>query len=168
VEGIWDALVFDERRTTWYDWVLVVHRSDNPSDGNAAGPLEGTITAHYWGGGAGQEKPPACAPGRHEETVKMPAHGSIDAQGNVLFGSSSYTVESVACGTTGSYAPDNFSGKIDTALQEFISVNNDGKYAVNEPAVFRRIRCIDAPSRGTAKAKPPAFAPPKHGWSCGK
>jgi hypothetical protein len=46
-----------------------------------------------------------------------------------------------ACGHPHGYNPDNFSGEIDPWRAEFQSVNNDGDRAVNEPHVFRRIRC---------------------------
>ena len=100
---------------------------------------------------------------------RMPSKGSIDPQGTVVFGAQTYTIDKVVCGQPGRYNPDNFSGKIDVERQEFQSVNNDGGRAVNDPTVFRRVRCIDAPHRGTAKATPPAFAPAKRrAWSCGR
>jgi hypothetical protein len=99
----------------------------------------------------------------------MPGTGTVDATATVDFGSTTYTIASNPCGNPGRYYPDHFTGKIDSAIQEFQSVNNDGGPAVNEPVVFRRIRCLDAPFRNKSEAPPPAFAPPKRrAWSCGK
>lgn len=167
VEGTWAALVYTAHQRMWYDYTLVIRRS--APDGGSSGALEGEMTSHFWSGGPTEDKPPTCAPGGHELTVKMPGKGMVDAVGNVVFGSKTYTVDSITCGGPAHYNPDNFSGKIDSAIQEFQSVNNDGGAAVNEPAVFRRIRCRNAPGRTQSKAPPPAFAPPKRSsWRCGK
>jgi len=170
VEGTWLAMVFMGYQNTWYEYTLQIKRSA-PADAKGNGPIEGEMISHYWYGGVKEDKPPPCGPGKRELTVKMPAKGTFDEAGNVAFNSNTYTVESVVCGHTGRYNPDNFTGKIDPKLQEFQSVNNDGGGAVNEPAVFRRIRCLGAaegPSRKSTNAKPPAFAPPKKVWGCGK
>ncbi len=172
VEGTWKALVWMAYQHYWYEYTVVIKRSAPPKDGGIAGPLEGEMISHYWSGDAKQDKPPACSPGVRELTVKMPGKGSVDDKMNVDFGANSYTVDNIACGSRGGYLPDHFTGKIDPAIQEFQSVNNDGGSAVNEPAVFRRIRCLNAPegpSRKDTQAKPPSFGPPKKGfWSCGK
>ena len=170
VEGTWQALVYTAHQTSWYDYTLVIKRS-GPADAKGSGPIEGEMTSHYWYGGATQDKPPSCVPGGRELTIKMPGKGTIDAHANVAFGATTWSVGSVQCGYVGGYNPDNFTGKIDPAIQEFQSVNNDGGGAVNEPAVFRRIRCLgapDAPFRKSTQA-PPAFSPPKRSsWSCGR
>ena len=168
VTGTWQALLFNERQGTWYDYQLTIRRSAPAADGNAAGPLEGDMSSHYWTGQKSNDKPVPCTPGVRDSTVKMPGKGTIDAGANLVFGAKTYTVDHVACGQPGHYNPDNFSGKIESGINEFQSVNNDGGSAVNEPTVFRRIRCLDAPFRNTSKVPPPAFAPPKHAWSCGK
>ena len=168
VTGTWQALLWNERQATWYDYQLTIRRSAPSADPNGAGPLEGEMTSHYWTGVKSNEKPPPCEPGGRESTVKMPGKGSIDANANLLFGAKTWEVDHITCGPPPRYNPDNFSGKIETAINEFQSVNNDGGSAVNEPTVFRRIRCLDAPFRKTSKVPPPAFAPPKHAWSCGK
>jgi hypothetical protein len=170
VEGTWAALVYMERQRTWYDYQLVIKRS-SPANANGSGPLEGAMTSHYWYGSTSEDKPPGCGPGRRELTINMPGKGNVDADGNVAFGASTWSLGSVACGYAGGYNPDKFTGKIDPAIQEFQSVNNDGGSAVNEPAVFRRIRCLNAPlgpSRKSSQATPPAFSPPKRTWSCGR
>jgi hypothetical protein len=168
VTGTWQALLYNERQGTWYDYQLTIRRSAPVADGNAAGPLEGEMTSHYWTGLPNNDKPVPCTPGIRDSTVKMPGKGTVDAAANLVFGAKTYTVASIACGEPPRYNPDNFSGKIESGINEFQSVNNDGGSAVNEPTVFRRIRCLDAPARSQSKARPPAFAPPKHAWSCGK
>lgn len=167
VEGTWAALVYTAHQKTWYEYTIVLRRTTPAAGGSMSGALEGEMTSHYWSGGPKVDKPPGCTPGQREVTVKMPGKGTVDASANVIFGATTYTVDNVTCGRAASYSPDHFSGTIDTSIHEFQSVNNDGNEAVNEPAVFRRIRCRDAVGRTTSKAPPPAFAPPKR-WSCGK
>lgn len=169
VEGTWLAMVYMGYQRTWYEYTLQIKRSA-PADAKGNGPIEGEMISHFWYGGIKEDKPPPCGIGRRELTVKMPAKGTFDEAGNVAFNSSTYTIDNIVCGRAGLYNPDNFTGRIDPKLQEFQSVNNDGGGAVNEPAVFRRIRCLnasEAPSRKSTQAKPPAFSPPKK-WSCGK
>jgi hypothetical protein len=165
VEGTWQALKYDEQYRDWYEHTLQIRRTEP----RAAGALEGEMTAHYWSGTPADDKPPACAPGRRELVVKMPGKGLLDDRKNLRFGATTYAIDRVICGAPGRYNPDNFSGTIETERNEFQSVNNDGGRSVNEPMVFRRIRCLDAPQRGTQKAAtPPAFAPPKRSWGCGR
>ena len=57
------------------------------------------------------------------------------------------------------YNLDNFTGTIDPEIQEFQSVNNDGGISVNEPNVFRRIRCFEGPAP-TDDVEPPPFQRP--------
>jgi len=169
VEGTWLALKYEPQWREWYEYTLVIRRKDPKPEPGTPGPIEGEILSHYWVGSDSDEKPPACSPGRREIIVRMPGTGKVDAAGNLAFGSSSYTIDKAVCGAAGRYNPDNFSGKIDADRQEFQSVNNDGGRAVNDPTVFRRVRCLDAPHRGTGTAKPPAFAPVKRrSWSCGR
>jgi hypothetical protein len=107
-----------------------------------------------------------------ELIVKMPnATGKLDGL-NLTFGAKEWHVDKTICGSmNGTYFPDNFSGTIDTKINEFQSVNNDGGSAVNEPVVFRRISCFDPSSTGqyNGPVKPPDFEPPKKGFfRCGK
>ena len=93
------------------------------------------------------------------------------ADGQVAFGSNEFQLTEVICGDFNSvrYYPDNFTGRIDPALQEFQSVNNDGGAAVNEPAVFRRIACYDDEAmQPKGDVKPPPFFPArKSSGGCG-
>jgi hypothetical protein len=169
VEGTWAGLVYTAPQRTWYEYTLVIRRTAPATAGNLAGALEGEMLSHYWTGNPSADKPPTgCTPGQREVTVKMPGTGTVDAAANVSFGSTSYAIDHVTCGIPAPYLPDHFSGTIDSTIHEFQSVNNDGGSAVNEPAVFRRIRCRDAPGRTRSTAKPPALAPPKHAWKCSR
>jgi hypothetical protein len=171
IEGTWAAIVYYAHQHTWYEFTLFIRRTSPAAKGDLSGPLEGELTSHFWLGPPNVDKPPTvCTPGQHEFTVKMPGTGTVDAAANVIFGATTYTLDRATCGSFQAYAPDHFSGKIDSTIHEFQSVNNDGGGAVNEPAVFRRIRCRDAegPTRTRSEAKPPAFTPPKRAWSCGK
>jgi hypothetical protein len=169
VEGTWAGLVYTAHQRTWYEYTLVIRRTAPADAGSVQGALEGEMTSHHWTGPPTADKPPTgCKPGLRDVTIRMPGTGTVDAAANVSFGSTSYTVDHVSCGSAGHYMPDHFTGKIDSTIHEFQSVNNDGGAAVNEPAVFRRVRCRDAPGRTKLSAKPPAFSPPKHAWSCGR
>jgi hypothetical protein len=169
VEGTWLGLKYEPQYREWYEYTLVIRRSEPRDRPDGSGPLVGEMTSHYWYGNEHDEKPPPCGPGRNEVFIKMPGKGAVEPDGRIAFGASSYTLDKVVCGRSVSYNPDNFSGKIETERQEFQSVNNDGGRAVNSPTVFRRVRCADAAHRTTAKATPPAFAPPKRkSWGCGR
>jgi hypothetical protein len=164
VEGYWKAHYYQQQYGHWYVRTLEIHRKDKE--------LTGKIIAHYWDGSPTDVNPPPCKPGlTMEQVINMPARGTFE-DGNIDFGGTSWTAEPPICskGTVG-YNPDRFTGKLDPKLHEFISVNNDGGIAVNEPNVFRRIRCLEAPPpSGTAgeKVQPPPFEPPKRLMSCGK
>ncbi len=166
VEGTWLATNFQANRAVWHEYTLEIRRG---VPGGAE--IKGEMSVHYWSGGDQDERPPKCRPGGYEVYVKMQGSGTVAPNGEVAFGSKSYVVDKAPCGTSRRYNPDNFTGKIDPDLQEFQSVNNDGGNAVNEPTVFRRIRCIDS-ARLVApgnRPTPPSFAPPKRGlFSCGR
>ena len=138
VAGKWEALKFSPAQGDWVHFSLTVRR-------DASGSLTGTILSHTWSGTAfDREPPPACMPGGFDLTVSMNASGRAGSSGAITFGSSAYTLVNVRCASLGnSYAPDNFSGTIDPARQEFQSVNNDGANDINAPYVFRRVGCLD-------------------------
>jgi hypothetical protein len=137
VAGRWEALKYNPRQGNWVRFTLLVHRS-------ALGAIQGTIVSHTWGGGEWDRIPPACGAAGYDMTFSMIASGRDDAHGRITFGSSSYSVAAVRCPSWNTlYAPDNFSGTIDAARQEFQSVNNDGAFDVNAPYVFRRTGCLD-------------------------
>jgi hypothetical protein len=163
VEGMWLAIMYTEQREEWYEYSIDVKRVAPGSN-----QLKGEMTSHFWHGGAGDQKPPACNPiAGYEAVVKMPnATGSISPKGELLFGATTWRLDKMVCGVSRIlYNPDHFSGTIDPVRQEFQSVNNDGGNAVNEPAVFRRVSCFDSPRKVGVDVKPPDYAPPKKG--CG-
>jgi hypothetical protein len=137
VAGRWEALKYSPMQSDWVHFELTVRRG-------AGGVLSGTILSHTWSGTPFDREPPGCSLGSFDLTVSMNASGRADAAGRITFGSSAYSLVTVRCATLGnSYAPDNFSGTIDPARQEFQSVNNDGFNDINAPYVFRRIGCLD-------------------------
>jgi hypothetical protein len=161
VEGVWMSLSFS--RGEWYDFTLTIRRTAPESD-----QLRGDIIAHYWGGTDQDVKPPPCGNDGLELVVKMPAKGKLDPEGRVEFGGTSWTLDRVVCGRPTGYNPDQFAGRIDPAIQEFQSLNNDGGRFVNEPTVFRRVKCLDAPRKQPpAAVKPPAYAPARRSSGCG-
>jgi hypothetical protein len=161
VEGIWRSHSYWEHHGQWYLFTMEVRRVKGEPN-----RLQGHIVSHYWAGGPRDEEPPVCAPGGYRQIVRMPGAGNI-ANGMVTFGGTSWTLEQTFCGPpTANYYPDVFSGRIDPALQEFQSVNNDGGPAVNVPQVFRRIRCLDPESQPHVTVTPPAFYLPERG-GCG-
>jgi hypothetical protein len=135
VAGRWEAVKYNPMWGDWVRFTLAVH--------NSGSALSGTITSRTWSGGPLDSKPPVCGPGHFDITVAMNAHGRAGAT-KIEFGASSYTVTAVTCpSSTLDYSPDNFSGTIDPARQEFQSVNNDGARDIDQPYVFRRTGCLD-------------------------
>ena len=167
VEGTWRGLEFLPLRGLWLENTIDLRRVTP-----GGGELTGEIHVRYWRGGEGDARPPRCVAGGVDIQVKEPnALGAI--QGVALtFGATTYVLEETYCGTSSSYNPDHYSGTVEASRDEFQSVNNDGRAAVDEPVVFRRIRCVDgglesreAPAPHVA---PPAYEPPKRGVSCGR
>jgi hypothetical protein len=137
VVGRWESLKFNPASSTWVRFALLVHRADG-------GELTGTILSHTWFGSAFDRTPPPCSPRGFEMSVSMNAHGRADLVTHIRFGASRYSVVAVQCPMSlADYAPDNFSGMIDTDRQEFQSVNNDGATDIDAPYVFRRTACLD-------------------------
>ncbi len=163
VAGVWMSKKYYPARTAWRAFTLTVRRAD------ATGRLIGEIQNRGWRGGPGDVEPPACGPGGEHWTVAMPAMGTFD--GTVHFFGTSWRLESAVCGTgpkPGQYSLDHFSGTVDPALQEFRSVNTDGGALREDPAVFRRVACFDAPPITAPIVPPPPTAPPASvGGGCG-
>jgi hypothetical protein len=167
VEGTWMAHKFEPRFSEWYIFTMQVRRA---APGSA--DLTGDVLSHFWTGAPGEQNPPTCSPGRLHAKVTMPGKGTIQPDGKIEFGGTTWVRAPGPCDAESRgvmYNPDHFSGTIDPALQEFQSVNNDGGRAVNEPVVFRRVRCFDpaAPPAPTVNVTPPPIAPPKH-RGCGR
>ena len=137
VVGRWESLKYNPRSSTWVRFALLVHRAEG-------GALTGSILSHTWYGGAFDRTPPACTPRGFEMSVSMNARGRADLVTHISFGASRYSITAMQCPTAmADYAPDNFSGMIDTDRQEFQSVNNDGATDIDAPYVFRRTACLD-------------------------
>ncbi len=165
IEGTWLGLRWSSHRTPpeWYKVTLEV-RFASPE---TTTELLGTISVRFWKGGAAAQDPPStCRWG--EGLVVQPSKGTIQ-DGNIDFWGLSWHSEMPGCTYTGGYYLDHYSGRIDPSILEFQAVNNDGGYAVNEPTVFRRIKCADVPGPTAIpiKVTPPSFTPRKK-WSCFK
>ena len=162
VAGKWRSHSFWQGQQQWYIFTLEVHRV--PGDESK---LTGVVYSHFWNGSPDEEQPPACRSGLNRQIVKMPAKGQVK-DGVITFGGTSWKTHERACGHMfGSYYPDVFTGRIDSELQEFQSVNNDGGPAVNVPTVFRRIGCAKPllePAK--VKVKAPSFQPPAKQSGC--
>lgn len=167
VEGEWRGKKWEGRYGNWFAVVLAVRRAAPGSN-----ILTGSISARIWYATERDVEPPPCNPSiRRDYSVEMPAAGSIE--GNAIrFGASTYRITAIHCGSVEHYNPDNFSGAIDPSIQEFQSVNNDGGRAVNDPMVFRRVRCFN-PGERSQRALPavvvaPPLMPPSRSRGCSR
>ena len=165
VAGIWRSHSYNPQFGDWTVFTLTIRRVPGHPE-----QLVGSISNHDWTGGPEDQEPPPCdRQTGFDWIVSMDARGQVTNGTNIVFGGiGRWRLDQVRChhGPWG-YNLDNFSGVIDPTILEFQSVNNDGGRAVNEPAVFRRIRCppsesIEAP---TVNTRPPAFYP--KGGGCG-
>jgi len=164
VAGVWRSHTYSEVYRDWTVFTLTMRRvPGQPSQ------LVGTITNHQWSGTPADEEPPGCGRGGWEWVVSMDGRGYVTEDNRVFFGGvGAWRLDEIICRQgPGGYNLDNFSGVIDPAILEFQSVNNDGGRAVDEPAVFRRIRCppVESAHSPTVQTRPPAFYPSMGG--CG-
>jgi hypothetical protein len=167
VAGVWRSHKYNERYGDWTIFTLNIRRSPNDPT-----QLVGTIVNHEWYAGPEAEEPPPCtAYSGVEWIVSMDAQGTVTNDTHIQFGGvGQWRLDDVVCrGGPGGYNLDHFSGDIDASILEFQSVNNDGGRAVNDPMVFRRVRCppeehAQAPSVNT---RPPSFYPNLGGGGCG-
>jgi hypothetical protein len=157
VAGLWKSHQYDPNYRDWTIFELDIHRVDGSET-----QLTGTIRNHSWDGDPTQQEPPGCRPGYGEWLVSMDARGTVDAQGNIYFGGhGAWRLDQVICNWgPGGYNLDHFTGVIDRALNEFQSVNNDGGRAVNDPTVFRRIRCHNELNNDPVNPNPISTPPP--------
>lgn len=141
VSGTWRAHVYYARLRDWYRYELRIHR-----EGDA---LRGTITLRGWTGRPEESEPPACRPGLRDAEWSETVVGTVTraAEGTtVRFDATSWRVERTHCGDpSGDYALDHFAGLLDTARQEFTSINtytfgNGETFA--DPTLFRRVECV--------------------------
>jgi hypothetical protein len=166
VEGIWKSHDYDPRWGDWTVFTLEVHRV---SDGSPE--LKGLVLNDTWYGNAQQSEPGPCK-GDLRFNVSMDAEGTV-IDGKIVFGGiGQWRMDEVLCGNwSGGYNLDQFTGTIDPDIQEFQSVNNDGGRAVNDPTVFRRVKCFDQGRDDTeptvAVTPPPFYLPQDERAGCG-
>ena len=166
VEGIWMSHKFDPRYRDWYIFTLRIRRAAPESP-----ELTGDMQAHSWDGNERDAQPPPCHPGMDHWTVFMTAQGRAGPAGRIEFWGTEWRPDQVFCGRAprrGEYYLDHFSGTIDPSLQEFQSVNNDGGRSINDPTVFRRVRCFDPPAVPHVTVAPPPFQLPRRSAGCGR
>lgn len=165
VEGIWKSHKYNPMFGDWSVFTLHIRRVEG-----SEGELTGLIRNHGWSGGPHDEEPPDCGRGGWQWIVSMDARGTIDAQGHIRFGGvGQWRLDQAICrrGPWG-YNLDNFSGTIDSTIQEFQTLNNDGGRDRNVPYVFRRIRCFPPESTPapSVESAPPPFYPDRAGCNC--
>lgn len=157
VEGVWKSHQYEPKLGQWYIHILTIKRTAPESE-----LLTGDIVAHFWDGTRKEEQPPPCVGWRLQAKVQMPAKGFF-RNGKVEFNGGQWVPYPGPCDPVVRrflYNPDKFSGTIDKDIQEFLSVNNDGGEMVNNPTVFRRIKCFDPPDPPKIDVKPPPLQPP--------
>ncbi len=161
VEGVWRSLRWYPGNRAWYQFTLEIHQRGNE--------LTGTIEAHSWDTGPNQQEPGPCRGGLDHWVVVQDARGTVDGL-RLVFGGTRWAVSQMFCGTRPwGYNLDRFTGVIDPAIQEFQSVNNDGGSQIDEPTVFRRIRCFEPQSPPHPFVTPPSFQlPARRRWGCGR
>jgi len=156
IAGVWKSHQYDEAYRDWTVFMLNIQRVDGSDSA-----LTGSIVNHSWDAAADAEEPPPCASYGNEWVVSMDARGTVSPDGRIFFGGvGAWRLDQVICSSgPGGYNLDNFSGQIDPELFEFQSVNNDGGRAVDDPTVFRRVRCLDSPPSPHVVSTPPPFYP---------
>lgn len=161
IEGVWRSLRWYPGNRAWYQFTLEIHQRDNT--------LFGTIEAHSWDTPPTVQEPGPCRAGLDHWVVIQEARGGFDGL-RIRFGGVRWAVQSSFCGTRPyGYNLDQFTGVIDPAIQEFQSVNNDGGAQIDEPTVFRRIRCFEPQAVPHPYVAPPSFQPPaRNRWGCSR
>lgn len=165
VAGTWKSHSYDEVYRDWTIFTLDMRRVEGTDT------FEGTITNESWIAAPNESSPPKCQGDLHY-VISMDAEGKVDADNGVqIWGVGTWRLDEVPCGNWNmGYNLDHFSGTIDPEIMEFQSVNNDGGRSVNDPVVFRRVRCgdgqeLDEEPRITVA--PPPFVPPDEEGGCG-
>jgi hypothetical protein len=162
VEGEWRAHRYSQRFRDWRIFTLTIrYQPGSRTD------LVGTIRNQAWDGRPDQPEPGPCGLTPEQWVVSTDARGTILGNEVVFSGVGQWRLERVDCGDGPSgYNLDRFSGTIDPELEEFQSVNNDGGRAVNEPTVFRRIRCFPPDAQPHIEVAPPPFFPRRTARGC--
>jgi hypothetical protein len=159
VVGTWKSHQYHPDQGQWTQFTLEVSRVPDSPD-----QLTGFIRNHSWVGGATDEQPPPCR-GDWRYKVSMDARGTLTGDHVEFWGIDEWRLDAILCGRMDfGYNLDHFSGDISQETQEFQSVNNDGGVAVNQPTLFRRIKC-HSDIEPILDVEPPPFHPPSLG--CG-
>jgi len=161
IDGVWMSHMYSVPSESWYITTLTIRHQ---ATGSSA--LTANMRVEYWNGPPAEPNPPPCRPGGHHARVNEPSVGRANGL-DVQIDATSWQLEQTLCGTAGGYALDHLTGTIDPATFEFQSVNNDGATSVDEPALFRRIRCIDPARPPRPIVTPPALHPPGRAGGCG-
>lgn len=162
VEGIWRAHRYNSRFRDWRVFTLTIRRV-----AGSESEIVGTIRNQGWDGSPEQEEPGPCSSLRYHWVVSTDAQGTIIGDDVVFSGVGQWRLDQVLCRRgPGGYNLDNFSGTIDREIEEFQSVNNDGGRAVNEPTVFRRVRCFPPESQPHIEVRPPPYFPRRTSRGC--
>lgn len=154
VEGVWRSHQFHE---TWEEWGIFTLEVRRVPGSETA--LTGRIVNRSWYADATVSEPGNCQ-GQLDYLVTMQADGEY-RDDTVRFGGTSWELNAVYCGSSFGFAYnlDRFSGVIDSELQEFQSVNNDGGRYIDVPTVFRRVECFETPPAPSITVQPPPFVP---------
>jgi hypothetical protein len=159
VAGVWKSHSYDTRFRDWTIFTLEIRRVEPGKN-----EFEGRITNHSWQAAPHESSPPPCR-GELRYVVSMDARGTVQDKRIDFWGVGTWSLDEVLCGQWNmGYNLDHFSGEIDPELMEFQTVNNDGGRAVNDPVVFRRVRCHDGDEPETEPritVAPPPFTPPE-------
>lgn len=155
--GVWLGQQYNPRSRSWQRYELHVQRSSPGSN-----ELTGEVRVHFWSGWHSHSTPLMdCSRPHLSAEVIQRATGTFDGA-QLAFGGHDWRVSRIFCqppGTRVLYNPDHFSGALDTTTQEFQSVNNDGGSAVNEPVVFRRVRCPESSGQRAVVVVAPSVPP---------
>lgn len=171
IEGVWASHKWEPPYNEWMIFTLEIRRNPGRApSAEGALALTGRITAQAWiGAGPRAVQPPPCFAGLQHWIVEMTAEGS--ARGLELeFHGTRWWLQQSLCGSRYfGYNLDHFSGTIEPERQEFQSVNNDGGRSINDPTVFRRVRCYEAEVAPHPVVSPPTFQPPsRRTWGCSR
>ena len=153
IEGVWRSHGYNPSRGAWSRFVLTIER-ESPGSSELVGTIENT----GWKGDETTSEPPICVGSVHFE-VSMDARGSFEDGTVVFYGVGDWRMDKLHCGGEGfGYSLDRFTGQLESELQEFQSVNNDGDQAINVPTVFRRTRCV-SDAIEPKNVEPPPYYP---------
>jgi hypothetical protein len=130
VAGIWRG------RNFLHGWSYITTMRIERAGGEA---IRGSMSVTLWTGRG--RPPPPCLAGMNAYRVRQPSRGTASGL-RVDFRASAANIDRILCGSPQGYAPDHFTGTIAPNASVLRAVNNDNGGAVNEPVMFRRVRCL--------------------------